>query len=72
MKLYIIKTSNLKTIAFDTLENWKETFAFLTAEGIEFTYRNFSDYSGPSISSDMIYYYHFAPSECSVKAPVWA
>jgi hypothetical protein len=52
---YVVKTKNLITIASDTHDGWKETFAFLKAEGVETTEKKFSDYIGETIASDMIY-----------------
>lgn len=72
MKFYIVETSTLKTIAKDTWENWEETAAFLRAEGIDFRMKSFSDYSGPTITSDAVHYFHHFPEQCPVKAPAWA
>lgn len=69
---YLIRTENLRTIARDTPENWKETVDFLRDQGIDFDFRRFSDYEGDTITSDMIYYYHHNPDECPVVAPMWA
>lgn len=68
---YAIKTDGLVTIASDTSEGWKETFEFLKSEGIEIDYKKFSDYTGETISSDMIFYYHSSPQERPVVGPSW-
>jgi hypothetical protein len=68
---YAVKTKNLVTIASDTFDGWKETFAFLKAEGVEVNAKKFSDYTGETITSDMIYYYDGHPEECPVTGPSW-
>jgi len=67
----VVKTDNLITIASDTFEGWKETFEFLKSEGVEVETKKFSDYTGETIASDMIYYYHNHPEECPVVGPSW-
>lgn len=68
---YVVKTSNLVTIAADTQEGWAETFNVLKSEGVEINAKKFSDYMGETISSDRILYYHFAPEECPISGPLW-
>lgn len=71
----IIKVNNNGTemiaVAKDTFEGWKETFEFLKSEGIAIEAKSFSDYSGPTITSDQIFGYSFDPSDCPalVDAP---
>lgn len=68
---YAVKTGNLITIASDTFEGWKETFEFLKSEGVDVIAKKFSDYTGKTITSDMIYYYNSYPDECPVNGPSW-
>lgn len=68
---HAIKTNNLVTIASDTFEGWKETFDFLKAEGVKVDAKKFSDYTGETITSDMIFYYHHNPDACPVVGPAW-
>jgi len=68
---YVVKTNNLVTIASDTHEGWKETFAFLKSEGVKVDAKRFSDYTGETITSDMIYYYDGYPEECPVVGASW-
>jgi hypothetical protein len=68
---YVVKTNNLITVASDTSEGWKETFEFLKSEGVEVNAKKFSDYTGDTITSDMLYYYDGHPEECPVVGPSW-
>ena len=68
---YVVKTDNLITIAKDTREGWSETFEFLKSQEVDVQGKYFSDYTGETITSDMIYYYHHNPEECPVVGPSW-
>lgn len=69
--VYAVKTSALRTIARDTAEGWADTLAFFASQHIAIETKRFSDYSGDTIPSDQLYYYHNAPAECPVLAPSW-
>jgi len=60
----IVKIGELICFVGDTRENWKETFEVFKSEGIKIQAKNFSDYSGKSITSDMLLYYMSCPEEC--------
>lgn len=67
--IYIVKTENIITIASDTFAGWRETFEFLKEQGIAIKTKNYSDYMGPVVPSDSIFFYHNNPEECPVTGP---
>ena len=58
----------LLTVAKDTHEGWRETFAFLKEQGITIEDRKISDWMNGAVQSDQLFYYLHNPEECPVKA----
>jgi hypothetical protein len=68
----LVKVTNglnsLLTVAKDTHEGWRETFAFLKEQGITIEDRKISDWMGGAVQSEELLHYLHGPEECPVKA----
>lgn len=70
-RTYAVKVGELRTIASDTFDGWKETFDFLKSVGVKIDHKPISDYTGQTIPSDQLFYYANNPGECPVSCPHW-